>query len=364
MQAAGVPVTSDIDHVSSRTEELLALVTHPIFSEEVPHLLTGITEPEKALRELRRRHAGLLCVTLGERGAMALDGDRLCHQPAFPVVARDTTGAGDVFRGGFIYGLLRGWSVPRPARVRGRGCRRELHAPGRVRQRPDARRHRAAVPDLRQGRRGRPRRARVRGALMRIALAQLNFTVGAFDANFARMREAVARARAAARRPGRVLGAGGDRLSAARPAAAHRLRRRQPRARRSPRRAVGRPARHPRRLRGPQPAAEGSALSTPPPSATAGAWSPGATSACCRPTTSSTKTATSSRRGRSRRSTSRASGSASHLRGRVERRGRSGRAGSTIAIRSPSWREQGATLFINISSSPFTIGQGRGAAAR
>ena len=112
VQAAGVPVTSDIDHVSSRTEELLALVTHPIFSEEVPHLLTGVTEPEKALRELRRRHRGLLCVTLGERGAMALDGDRLYHQPAFPVVARDTTGAGDVFRGGFIYGLLRGWSVP------------------------------------------------------------------------------------------------------------------------------------------------------------------------------------------------------------------------------------------------------------
>jgi sugar/nucleoside kinase (ribokinase family) len=88
------------------------LVTHPILSEETPHLLTGIASPEDALRDLRRRHPGVLCVTQGERGALALDGDRLYHQPAFPVVARDTTGAGDVFRGAFIYGLLRGWTVP------------------------------------------------------------------------------------------------------------------------------------------------------------------------------------------------------------------------------------------------------------
>lgn len=111
-RAAGLPVTSDIDRVSGRTEELLSLVTHPVFSEEAPQLLTGIADPEGALRELRRRHTGVLCVTLGERGAMALEGDRLHYQPAFSVAARDTTGAGDVFRGGFIYGLLRGWSLP------------------------------------------------------------------------------------------------------------------------------------------------------------------------------------------------------------------------------------------------------------
>jgi sugar/nucleoside kinase (ribokinase family) len=111
-RAVGVLVTSDIDHVSDRTHELLAQITHPIFSEETPHLLTGIPDPEEALRDLRLHHAGVLCVTLGERGAMALEGDQLHLQAAFPVAARDTTGAGDVFRGAFIYGLLRGWSVP------------------------------------------------------------------------------------------------------------------------------------------------------------------------------------------------------------------------------------------------------------
>jgi sugar/nucleoside kinase (ribokinase family) len=43
---------------------------------------------------------------------MALDGDRLVHVPAFSVHAVDTTGAGDVFRAGYVYGVLAGWSTP------------------------------------------------------------------------------------------------------------------------------------------------------------------------------------------------------------------------------------------------------------
>jgi sugar/nucleoside kinase (ribokinase family) len=103
---AGVPVTSDIDRVTERTIELMALSTVPIFSAHVPAALTGADDPERALRQLRRSHTGWLCVTLGSRGAMLLEGDRLHHVPAFAVEAVDTTGAGDVFRAAFIYGLL------------------------------------------------------------------------------------------------------------------------------------------------------------------------------------------------------------------------------------------------------------------
>ena len=43
---------------------------------------------------------------------MIVDGGRLHYSPAFAVDAVDTTGAGDVFRGAFIDGLLKGDTPP------------------------------------------------------------------------------------------------------------------------------------------------------------------------------------------------------------------------------------------------------------
>ena len=59
----------------------------------------------------------MLCVTLGEHGAIILDGDRLYEEPAFNVHAVDTTGAGDVFRGGFIYALIDGQPMDQALRT-------------------------------------------------------------------------------------------------------------------------------------------------------------------------------------------------------------------------------------------------------
>lgn len=124
---AGIPVTSDIERVTARTEELVATVTVPIFAEHVPEALTGERDLEQALRKLQKvletgcgfsmdrnekphpvSSVGLLCVTMGARGAMLLAGDRLYREPAHQVAVADTTGAGDVFRGAFIVALLRG----------------------------------------------------------------------------------------------------------------------------------------------------------------------------------------------------------------------------------------------------------------
>ena len=107
----GMIVTSDLDRVTERTPELVAAVTIPIFDEHVPAALTGEADPERALRKLRTTHHGLLCVTLGARGAMALDGDRLLQVPALRVEAVDTTAAGDVFRAGLVTGLLAGGTI-------------------------------------------------------------------------------------------------------------------------------------------------------------------------------------------------------------------------------------------------------------
>jgi sugar/nucleoside kinase (ribokinase family) len=111
-RSGGTPVTSDLEHVSDYTERLIASVTYPIFEQSLPASLTGEHDPERALRKLRRLNDGLLVMTRGDQGSVALDGDTFCTAPAFEVNVVDGTGAGDVFRAGFIYGLLRRWAVP------------------------------------------------------------------------------------------------------------------------------------------------------------------------------------------------------------------------------------------------------------
>ena len=106
-RTAGVPCTSDIDRITDRTKDLIAAVSIPIFAQHVLPAITGESDPQRALRVVRRSHSGPLCVTLGPGGAMLMDGDAFVIEPGFPVHAVDTTGAGDVFRAAFIYGLLR-----------------------------------------------------------------------------------------------------------------------------------------------------------------------------------------------------------------------------------------------------------------
>ena len=89
---AGVPVTSDIDTMSDLTRGLVQAVSIPIFAEHIPRELTGEADFERALRRIRSYHQGRLCVTLGARGAMMLDGDRLHVAPALAVRTVDSTG--------------------------------------------------------------------------------------------------------------------------------------------------------------------------------------------------------------------------------------------------------------------------------
>ena len=111
-RARGLIVTSDIDCPTALTAELVANVSVPIFAEPALQALTGEKDVERALRSLRSMQPGLVLVTLGDRGAAALDGDRYIESAAARVNAVDTTGAGDVFRAGAIYGLLNGWPAP------------------------------------------------------------------------------------------------------------------------------------------------------------------------------------------------------------------------------------------------------------
>lgn len=58
-----------------------------------------------------------VAVKLGARGALACRGDELVAQPALPAELADTTGAGDSFDAGFVYGQLQGWDLGRALRL-------------------------------------------------------------------------------------------------------------------------------------------------------------------------------------------------------------------------------------------------------
>jgi len=111
---AGVPTVLDIDNVYPGLEDLLPLIDFIISSSDFPEQVTGEASLGDALKKLSARTGSLfVAATIGEDGALAYFQGRHIHSPAFKIECRDTTGAGDAFHGGFIYGLLAGFSVER-----------------------------------------------------------------------------------------------------------------------------------------------------------------------------------------------------------------------------------------------------------
>jgi sugar/nucleoside kinase (ribokinase family) len=106
---AGAIVSADIDNVYEGLPELLPLIDILLVSKEFPHRMTGISDERASLVELKARYGcALVGMTLGKRGAIVYCGDQFIEASAYEVPGgcRDTTGAGDAFRGGFLYGLL------------------------------------------------------------------------------------------------------------------------------------------------------------------------------------------------------------------------------------------------------------------
>jgi sulfofructose kinase len=109
---AGVQTVADLDDVYPGVEELIANIDYLIVNRDFPHRLTGEADLECALRTMQRRCGSrLVAATLGRDGVLAWDGQRMVHRAAYDVLVVDTTGAGDIFRAGFIYGLLQGWPL-------------------------------------------------------------------------------------------------------------------------------------------------------------------------------------------------------------------------------------------------------------
>ena len=98
---ARIPVTIDIDELyDETTHEVLRTVDYLIASSDFAD------DP----RELHDRYGcRVVGITRGAEGAIFFENGRLMKSTAFRVPVVDTTGAGDVFHGAFIYGLLQNW---------------------------------------------------------------------------------------------------------------------------------------------------------------------------------------------------------------------------------------------------------------
>jgi ribokinase len=85
-------------------------------NESETELLTGmpvgtLEEAEAAARALIDRGAGIVILTLGERGSLLVTDSTTEHVPVDSVKALDTTGAGDAFVGSLAYFLASGKSL-------------------------------------------------------------------------------------------------------------------------------------------------------------------------------------------------------------------------------------------------------------
>ena len=112
---AGVKISFDggADRYSSNTRYLAKNADICIVAKDFAEKYTGEKAVEKELSYILSKGAQIAGVTMGDKGSYIMDTERNCYyQPAFNMAhVVDTTGCGDSYHGGFLYGLLQGLPI-------------------------------------------------------------------------------------------------------------------------------------------------------------------------------------------------------------------------------------------------------------
>ena len=106
-----IPAMLDAGSARPGMLELSQLCDYVVASEVFAKGLGWELTAESLRKERESLGMKVLTITRGEQGSMTVQEDNFFSMPAFSVDAVDTTGAGDVFHGGYIYGLLKGWDL-------------------------------------------------------------------------------------------------------------------------------------------------------------------------------------------------------------------------------------------------------------
>jgi ribokinase len=120
-RAAGVRTFLNPAPAGPLPDEVLCLADLCVPNETEVELLTGqpagtLAQAEAAARSLLLRGPGQVIVTLGERGALCVDGQTADHCLAVRVDAVDTSGAGDAFLGGLATFMAEGFPLSEAVR--------------------------------------------------------------------------------------------------------------------------------------------------------------------------------------------------------------------------------------------------------
>jgi ribokinase len=104
----GGKVILDAGSPRASIEDLLAVTDHAVVSHDFLKGIFPDLDEVEALRRMQAMGPSSVVVTLGEEGGLWRDGDSNGRYDAFSVDAVDTTGAGDAFHGGYLFGLKSG----------------------------------------------------------------------------------------------------------------------------------------------------------------------------------------------------------------------------------------------------------------
>ena len=114
--ASGTKISFDvadafvIQHFRDDVEEVVKKYADVVFmNEEEARLLAG-DDAAEAVHSVGR-WVDIAVVKLGARGSLIKRGEAIIPIEAISVEAVDTTGAGDAYAGGFLYGLTQGWDL-------------------------------------------------------------------------------------------------------------------------------------------------------------------------------------------------------------------------------------------------------------
>ena len=104
--AAALVDPETVAEVVARSTVLLATV-------EEAFKWTGLTDPLQSAHAILAHNPELVILKLGERGCLVAVQGHHVHVPAFPVIVRDTAGAGDAFAAACVYAYLRDYPLER-----------------------------------------------------------------------------------------------------------------------------------------------------------------------------------------------------------------------------------------------------------